>query len=140
MENRLQQEQGRVVWSASHDAYKNQEPYAALRRNLAWQKQERDIEIKDQVQPGQPVLVELFFHLHPECAVDRIECGFILSRSNARVELYADSRLKAEVFHGSESPLAGWYFPRFNEIRPCYTLRCQGTVEGYTTLTSTLRV
>lgn len=140
LENRLQQEQARVVWSASHDAYQNKEPYAVLRREVAWQKQDRAIKIKDQVQPGQPALVELFFHLHPECTGDRIEGGFRLSRGSTRVDLFVDSRLQAEVFHGAESPLAGWYSPRFNEIYPCYTIRCQGRIEGEKTFVSSLQV
>lgn len=56
-------------------------------------------------------LVELFFHCNPECAVNRIEVGFRLSRGSIRGDLFVDSCLQTEVFYGSDSALGGWYTP-----------------------------
>ncbi len=125
-ENTLQKDDDHITWKAGHDAYLKKTPFAKIEREVEWRKQDKEFKITDCVNARDQSLIELFFHFHPDCSVEGINNGFVITRGNIKIRLKSDTLLTSEIFFGSDDPLFGWYSPEFNKIAPCFTIRLKG--------------
>ncbi len=58
-----------VTWRAEHDAYHRLVEPVKLNRAVTWDAEAHELQLVDEVSPEGECLVELFFHLHPDCKV-----------------------------------------------------------------------
>ncbi len=140
LEHWLEKQGVNVVWCAGHDAYMKKALFAKVGREVVWDKARRCFLIRDHVEAKQGAFVEVFFHCHPDSAVNKTAECFWVGRGDAGVWLYPDNVLESEVVRGSETPVMGWYSSGFNEIAPCAVIRCFGTVKKNVTLVTRLEL
>ena len=130
-ENSLEKiEDNKVVWKAGHDAYLKKTPFTDIMREVIWDKTKREFIVIDFIKQSGTIFVELFFHCHPECRVERIDKEVFIKRDNMGIKLFSDIFLNCEILHGSYKPVSGWYSPGFNEIRESSTIRFYGNMSG----------
>ena len=131
-EHTLEQKGGREIWSAAHDAYARRKPHAHLRRQVLWDHREQTFTIEDRVRSSEEILMELFFHFHPDCCVKQQDGEIVIRRGGVAIKISLDHRENVKIFKGSKKPLAGWYSHKFNQLMACATLRCSFFSEGET--------
>jgi hypothetical protein len=74
--------------------------------------------------------VELFFHCHEECAVERVEGGFRLARGERSIVLLLPEGGETHVLEASEHPIGGWISRRFDRKVRAPTLLWSAIVRG----------
>ncbi|WP_198146045.1 alginate lyase family protein [Desulfonatronovibrio magnus] len=139
-ENSLQEQGGRIIWSASHDAFLKNNPQAQVVRKVVWDRSSASFTIADQIEARGNCFVELFFHCHPECLVVAIDNGLAIARGVVRLDLLIDPVMEVQILRGSQFPMAGWYSPGFNEIKECVTMRFYGTLPGKSEILTCMKV
>ena len=129
-ENLLEETNGRLIWTAGHNAYQNKSPFAKVQRKVSWDKSRWVFTISDSIEARENCFAELFFHCHPECDVTMNDNRLTIARGEIEIDLFVEAAMGVQVLQGSHDPMAGWYSPRFNEIRECSTIRIYGSMLG----------
>jgi len=129
-ENSLEKKEDKVIWKASHDAYLKKSPFADIMREIIWDKKKKEFIVTDFIKQDGKIFVELFFHCHPECRVEKINKKIVIKRNNIVIKLFSDLFLNCEISHGSYKPVSGWYSPGFNEISKTAAIRFYGDMVG----------
>ncbi|MBF0235894.1 MAG: heparinase II/III-family protein, partial [Desulfamplus sp.] len=123
-EHALETREDCVIWSAAHDAYARRKPHASVRRQVTWIPGKQTFTIEDEIGSSENVLVERFFHFHPECRVVRQDSGIEIHRGDVVIKMeWEGDKEDFEIFKGSKEPLAGWFSPAFNQLMECVTVR-----------------
>ena len=86
------------------------------RRRIVLDKATREISIEDTLQMEGEHAVEIFFHCHEDCVVERVESGVVLRRDAQAITLSLPSAPGAEVqvLEASTHPIGGWVSRRFD--------------------------
>lgn len=126
----LEQKNDRVLWSSAHDAYARRKPHAHLCRWVLWDFRKKTFTITDRVRSSEKILLERFFHFHPNCIVEQQGGEIVIRRGGVVIKMSLDRRENVEILKGSKEPLAGWYSPEFNQLMECATLRCSVSSKG----------
>jgi hypothetical protein len=133
----LEQTGEQIIWKAGHDAYRKKSFQASVGREVVWTKKDRWFDIIDRVTAKVPVQMELFFHCHPSCHVEKTAGGFVITREDITLGLAYDPKFYGHLFFGSDDPVRGWYSERFNHLVPCFTICLQAKgVQTHTGSTS----
>lgn len=119
-----------ITWCAAHDAYIKRKPHAYIHRQIIWDPLECTFSIMDSVTPSEEILIERFFHFHPECSVTQQEEAIIITRREVTITMESDGSEEVEILKGSKYPIAGWYSPAFNKLMECVTVRCSSRSGG----------
>ncbi|SLM28706.1 Heparinase II/III family protein [Desulfamplus magnetovallimortis] len=123
-EHTLETQEDRVIWSAAHDAYAKRKPHASVRRQVTWVPDKQTFTIEDSIHSSEKVLVERFFHFHPECDVVPQDGSIVIQRGGVVIKMgWEGDKEDVEIFKGSKEPLAGWFSPAFNQLMECVTVR-----------------
>ncbi len=88
--------------------------------------------IEDAVDGPRPALVASRLHFHPSCEVRPAgDATFEVSGPAGRwvVRPRARAPLSARLFHGSDSPTEGWYFPAHGVALPAPVIRFESTLD-----------
>ncbi len=126
--HRLEEKDSRIIWEGAHDAYKKKFN-VGVNRKVIWEKEKKNFEIVDTLQCEKSILVESFFHLHPDCLVEESSGHILISRENFIIGFLADSKFEMEIFSGAENPFFGWYSPGYNQIKESRTIRLKAEID-----------
>ena len=118
------------VFEGWHDGYLGLADPVMHRRRIVLDKATRRIAIEDTLQMEGEHAIELFFHCHEECAVERIEGGFRLARGERSIELLLPEGGESHVLEASEHPIGGWISRRFDRKVRAPTLLWSAIVRG----------
>jgi uncharacterized heparinase superfamily protein len=129
----------RSTWRMAHDAYERLEPKVTFRRQVVMQKACGYFEFHDTLESVGNYFAELFFHLHPACQVRLNGHALSIQRDAVCLGMQIDTRLKINIYNGSETPLLGWFSKEFNHIEKTTTILCSGHFEGLTVLRNDIR-
>ena len=100
-------------------------------RDIAFDKHNNEIVIIDSILSKKRHLVEQFFHLHPDCSVDRInEYELKIINGNSVLSMEIDHSLNMNIIAGSENPILGWYSSGFGEKRKTITICNKAYMQG----------
>jgi hypothetical protein len=99
-----------------HDGYLGLADPVMHRRRIVLDKPARRVAIEDMLQMEGEHAVELFFHCHEDCAVERGEGVMRLSRAERAITLRLPDVPGAEVhvLEASTQPIGGWVSRRFD--------------------------
>jgi hypothetical protein len=120
------------VFEGWHDGYLGLADPVMHRRRIVLEKPARRATIEDTLQMSGRHAVELFFHCHEECVVERVEGGVRLSRGDRSILLELPQLPGAEVhiLEASEHPIGGWVSRRFDHKQRAPTILWTGTLAG----------
>ena len=100
-------------------------------REVLLDKTSREMVIKDSLSSKKRHFAELFFHLHPDCVLNRLDNHrFEILNRDAVVLIETDSSLCSCVSTGEENPICGWYSQRFGEKTRTSTVCAKGYFVG----------
>lgn len=129
------------VWVASHDGYRRLKDPVTHRRYLSYDKAQRELVVRDELECRGHHRTELFWHFHPDCLVTLDGNSLVAEREGARLELEVQGIAGClRLLSGSEEPIAGWYSARFDEKQPTTTAVFEGKIDGAATLTTRIRI
>jgi hypothetical protein len=118
-------------WVASHDGYARLKQPLIHRRELLFEKQQRRLQVTDELLGSGRHRVEMFWHFAEHCAVTvdghqaRISCG------NVVLSMTLPEELRCDVYRGVERPQpAGWISRSFDSKVPTATLVVSGRMHG----------
>ncbi|MBF0234948.1 MAG: alginate lyase family protein [Desulfamplus sp.] len=130
-EHTLDTKEDRLIWSAAHDAYARRKPCAHVRRQVIWAPSKQTFIIEDFLRSSEIILVERFFHFHPDCCLTQEDGEIVIKRGDVVIKMsWNKDREDVEIFKGSKEPLAGWFSPAFNQLNECVTVKFQGRFNG----------
>ncbi len=128
-ENRLENNNGSILWRAGVKAELKKNQTSAITRQIKWK--QNQLIISDYIETQDTGLIECFFHIHPLCSVKNKTGGEIhIQRNGIKIIVLPDSRGKIEIFKGSHDPIAGWYSGNFNEIQESTSIRFYKTLNN----------
>jgi hypothetical protein len=114
-----------------HDGYQRLQDPVIHRRSLRLFKASRTLVITDRLQCQGTHDVELFFHFSEKCQVRRVGPGsFEASNRDKSIHIRVDPRLKPDLYHGCEKPIAGWVSRSFGVKEPSFTLVARAAAIG----------
>lgn len=127
-----------TLWAAEHDGYEPLVPPARHRRTVVLRRDERQIDITDEVGTAGAHPFRLSFHLGPTVSA-RLDGDVVYlewagpggpGRAKAQLAREAVWRLA----NGAADPVLGWYSPHFGARQPSTTLVGEGICAGKTAL------
>jgi hypothetical protein len=133
-----------TAWSAEHDGYQSLEPPATHRRTVRLLRQERRLEITDEVRVSGEHPFRLAFHLGPD--IRATVAGAVVAlqwespqgeTESAILQLPPDASWR--LARGEVDPVIGWYSSRFGEKQPAYVAVGQGRCYGPSELVTVLQ-
>lgn len=136
----LQEESGKLIWRAGHDAYLKLPVPVAHERQVAFAFAAGKIEIVDSLTGGGRFMVEMFFHFHPDCLVKLDRGTATIERGEDTLEISFDQRLEPKLFRGCHEPLLGWYSKAFNHLQETTTIVCRGQFDSDLELLTTMQL
>jgi hypothetical protein len=117
----------------SHDGYRRLSDPVIHTRALRLFKKSPTFVITDRLECHGAHDIELFFHFSEKCQVRQVGPGsFEASNGSKRIGVQLDSRLKPELYRGSEDPIFGWVSRTFGVKEPCFTLVARAGITGST--------
>lgn len=128
-EHRLEPQNNKIIWSARHDAYFKKKPFADVLRTIEWDRTQKEFIITDSINHNFRLFIELFFHCHPECVVEKKEHKILIKRRHIALQLCLDTSLQSDITCGSKNPDSGWYSPDFNKLMKTHTIRSFGEID-----------
>ncbi len=140
IKNTMKRQKNEIVWSASHNAYASEIPFAHISRTVIWKKAEKSFQIIDHIQQKKNSFADLHFHCHPDCRVICREKNIIVVRENITISISVDPCFKSQIYCGSLDPISGWYSPAFNKIMKSNTIRIYGNALRTTKIINNLKI
>ncbi len=99
-------------------------------------------EIEDQIQCEGRHLVEMYFHLHPDCRIEEaaagrdIADGLTIRFAGGICRFEFDSAMTLEIYQGNEELPSGWYSPSYDVKVPTVTLKLSVPINGSIKITT----
>ena len=139
---RFEESGNSVLIEAEHDGYTRLNDPVVHRRSVSFNRHTGALTIGDNFQCKDRHEVELFFHLHEDTRINRIETGAADTTWRGRQILFGspDRGLKWEVVRGGDEPILGWRSRRFSQKQPIPTLRIGGLLHGTTTIHTNIQI
>jgi len=133
---RFEETSNSVLIEAEHDGYTRLNDPAVHRRAVNFNRNTGAIAVSDTFQCKGRHEVELFFHLHEDTRINRIETGVADTTWRGRNIVFGspDKGLKWEVVRGGDHPILGWRSRSFGQKQPIPSLRIGGSLHGTTTI------
>ena len=114
-----------------HTGYTRLSDPVSHARDITFDKCNNEIVILDSIFSKKRHLVEQFFHLHPDCSLDRInKYELKIINGNSVLNMEIDHSLDMDIITGSENPILGWYSSGFGEKRKTMTIRNKAYIQG----------
>ena len=79
--------------------------------------------ILDEISGTAPVEAVSFIHFHPDVQLNQNGAGWLAECGTLRLGIAPFGEPEAALMRGEESPMQGWYCPRFGEAWPACVLR-----------------
>jgi len=126
-----------VVLEAEHDGYACLDDPVIHQRRAEFDRNTGSLRLQDTFCCAADHQIELFFHMHEDAHVGRIEPGRAeVAWRGHTITFTSPARfLEWTVIRGSEDPKLGWRSRAFNCKQPISTLRLAGTITMTTTVT-----
>jgi uncharacterized heparinase superfamily protein len=131
-----------VLIVAEHDGYTRLADPVVHRRSVSFNRNTGALAISDNFQCKGRHEVEIFFHLHEDTRINRIETGTADTTWRGRHIVFGspDRGLKWEVVRGGDRPILGWRSHCFGQKQPIPTLRIVGSLHGPTTIHTNIQI
>lgn len=114
----------RFLIQAQHDGYTRLASSIIHQRGVQ-ASDEDHFTIEDRFEGAGEHIFDLYFHVHPNTAVQAIDGGVQLTAAHARVTLLVNNSAGFEVIQGRSEPLLGWYSPAYGRLMASSALRCR---------------
>jgi hypothetical protein len=131
-----------VLIEAEHDGYTRLTDPVLHRRSVSFNRNTGALSISDSFQCKDRHGVEIFFHLHEDTCINRIETGAADTTWRGRHVVFdsPDRGLVWEVVRGCDQPILGWRSRSFGQKQPIPTLRISGSLHGTTTIHTNIQI
>ncbi len=109
----------KTVIVGEHNGYRRLKDPVWHRREIVFNKEERNFNICDRIEAEQEHIIEQFYHFSPQCQLT--EAGqnkWLIENDDIRVEFHIDEKFKVNLCRGGELPTIGWYSARFDYKEP----------------------
>jgi hypothetical protein len=125
-----------VLIEAEHDGYTRLNDPVMHRRSVSFDRHTGSVALSDTFQCNDRHEVELFFHLHEDTRINRIETGVADTTWRGRHIVFGspDHGLKWEFVRGGDQPILGWRSRCFGQKQPIPSLRIGGSLHNTTTI------
>jgi len=124
-----------------HDGYCRLNDPVTHRRSIEFDKNNAVVVIRDFIESKASHTAEQFFHLSPECTVERLDGNrFRITNGDEAVELLTDERVRAEARRADENPIGGWASRFYDRKKPTTTIVCRTACAGSQCLTTRIRL
>jgi len=123
--------QGHDQVTGWHNGYHRLPDPVTHRRTIGLDKEQDVITIDDHLEMKGRHKIEQYFHLHPECRIEKITDNILqIENEGKRIELATDSRLNCDIHAGNERPICGWFSSGYDRKCPTHTIVCHGVFSG----------
>ncbi|MHC4640630.1 MAG: alginate lyase family protein [Planctomycetota bacterium] len=124
-----------------HDGYLRLKDPVLHQRSITMNKQEWKVEINDYLQAIASHKIAVYFHLAPQCKVNRPERNrWCITNDNKTVELLTDAKLNSTLVNSSSDCVGGWVSSTYDRKVATNTLVCSGVFEGNQNFTTTIKI
>lgn len=123
----------------SHDGYKHLPDGVMHVREIVYREADDLWEIRDSIKCRGRHEVELFFHIHPDCAVEENERGILVRFPKGHCLLEGDAGLEYRVYRGDAKAPLGWYSPSYDVKVSAATVRYRKEIQGSTEMITRFR-
>lgn len=128
---------GRIA--AEHDGYSSLRHAVTHRRTVQLLGQEGELQICDELFADGPHEVTQYWHFAEHCRVQLVSSHELLVLvGDSRLALRLDPQLVPVLFHGSDSPLAGWVSRAYHCKQPAFTVAASCTILSAESLRTTI--
>ena len=137
------EERGNSVFiEAEHDGYTRLTDPVVHRRSISFDKDTGSLAMSDTFRCKGQHYVELFFHLHEDTRINRIETGVADTTWRGRKIVFGspDRGLKWDVVRAGDQPILGWRSRCFSQKQPIPSLRIGGSLHGTTTIHTSINI
>jgi hypothetical protein len=130
-----------MIVLASHDGYMRLKDPVRHYRRLTMNRDLLEAKVEDWVECKHGHSGNLFWHLAPDCFLDKSDVGWIAQNSTGRLEISIDApTFSAEVLCGEESPPMGWYSRHFYDKQKTNVIVASGALAPSKVVTTQLRI
>jgi hypothetical protein len=127
--------------TGQHDGYHRLQDPATHRRAISLDKEQEIITIYDDLEMKASHTIEQYFHLHPQCHVEKIDGNvWRIINTGGKIELVTDNKFSCTAYVGSENPICGWFSGAYDRKAPTHTIVCSGTFRGNQHFTTKIRL
>ena len=123
---------------AEHDGYQRLADPVLHRREVRLDHASSTVTVVDEISCVGEHDVEMFWHFAEHCVVRRAGDSVVARCGPAQLSMILPADMQYEIFQGSEDPLLGWVSRRFDERRPCWTVRAAVRIRGNARLVTTM--
>jgi len=114
-----------------HNGYHRLPDPVTHRRTIKLDREQDVITIDDHLEMKGRHKIEQYFHLHPECHVEKVTDNILqIENEGKRIELAIDSKFNCDVYAGNERPICGWFSSGYDRKCPTHTIVCYGVFSG----------
>jgi len=123
--------QGHDQVTGWHNGYHRLPDPVTHRRTIKLDKEQDVITIDDHLEMKDRHKIEQYFHLHPECRIEKITDNILqIENEGKRIELAIDNKFNCDVYAGNERPICGWFSSGYDRKCPTHTIVCHGVFSG----------
>jgi len=114
-----------------HNGYHRLPDPVTHRRTIKLDREQDVITIDDHLEMKGRHKIEQYFHLHPECRIEKVTDNILqIENEGKRIELAIDSKFNCDVYAGNERPICGWFSSGYDRKCPTHTIVCCGVFSG----------
>ena len=114
-----------------HDAYHRLQDPVTHRRSVDLDKEQQMVTIDDYLEMKADHKVEQYFHLAPECYVEKVaDNTWHITNAGKKIEFIPDDKLDCIIYKASQNPVCGWSSDAYDCKLPVSTIVCCGTFSG----------
>lgn len=119
--------QGHDQVTGWHNGYHRLPDPVTHRRTIKLDREQDVITIDDHLEMKDRHKIEQYFHLHPECRIEKVTDNILqIENEGKRIELAIDSKFNCDVYAGNERPICGWFSSGYDRKCPTHTIVCHG--------------
>jgi len=116
-----------------HTGYARLDDPVVHTREVVFDKLHKEIIIDDSLVSKKEHFAELFFHLHPDCILTRIDTNTLeILNKDAIIQIDLDPRLRTYISNGDKDPICGWYSGGFGDKVETSTICAETYFKGNT--------
>ena len=116
-----------------HTGYARLDDPVVHAREVVFDKLHKEIIIDDTLVSKKEHFAELFFHLHPDCILTRIEPNTLeILNKDTIIQIDLDPRLCTSISNGDKDPICGWYSGGFGDKVKTSTICAETYFKGNT--------
>lgn len=129
------------VFVGSHDGYRRLKDPVTHRREIVFDKTERQVEVTDSFECRREHFIEIYWHFAETCDVVTVGNEVIARNGVAALKMtMPDASWQPRIVKACDDPPLGWVSRRFDEKVPTSTVVWSGSITGMASLCSLIRI